>query len=222
MTIKKNIGENNMKKINSKKDAKDFFRQVICSIFEKNINRYKENKELKSLEYVTCWFVYYDGMLTDEYIDKIYPNLISKDMIDNNAIEFKDDGTIKIKDLNKIEYKLWESVINSDEYINFINKQNILESGVFDNKYNREYRANDGEHFLAVLSALEDANVDKSKYDNYIKENLYIYGKNVYNKNYESTNILKEIKLLSKEKRIKPVDKKKLVNDYQKNHWIEK
>ena len=211
-----------MTKINSNENARDFIKQIICLIFEENINRYKENKELVCLKYVTCWFLYHDGMLTNEYIDKICPNLISKDTIDNNIIEIKNDKTIRIKNLNKIKYKLWESVINSDEYISFINKQRILESGVFDKKYNREYKANDGEHFLAVLSALEYSDIDKSKYDDYISENLYIYGKNVYNENYDSTNILKEIKLLSKENRIKPVDKKKLVNDYQKEHWIKK
>lgn len=211
-----------MTKISSKENARDFIRQTICLIFEENINRYKKDEELVCLKYVTCWFLYYDGRMTDKYIDKICSNLIRKDMIDDNVIEITNDKTIKIKNLDKMKYKLWKSIINSDEYIDFVDKQRILESGVFDKKYNREYRANDEEHFLAVLSALEDANIDESKYDDYINENLYIYGKNVYNKNYESTNILKEIKLLSKENRIKSVDKKKLVNDYQKKYWIKK
>lgn len=146
---------------------------------------------------------------SDEYIDKICSNLTDKD-------------TLEIENTDEFRYNLWKSLINTDEYINFLNQRRILESGVSDKKYNREYRANDGEHFLSLLSALEDANFDKSKYDDYIKENLYIYGKNVYNENYDSTNILKEIKLSSKENRIKPIDKKKLVNDYQENYWIKK
>lgn len=211
-----------MTEINLNEDPRHIIRQIICSIFEKNINRYKEDKELDCLKYVTCWFLYHDGMLTDEYIDKIYPNIIDKDMINNNVIEIKDNNTIKIKNLDKTKYKLWKSLINSDEYINFINKQRSLESGVFDKKYNREYRANNGEHFLAILSALEDSGIDKSEYDDYINKNLDIYGKNVYGKDFDSTNILKEIELLSKENRIKPINKRKIVNDYQEKYWNER
>ncbi len=211
-----------MKETNINDDPRHIIRQMICSIFEGNINRYKEDKELKCLEYVTCWFLYYDGMLTDEYIDKICRILINKDMIDHNIIEIKSDNTIKVNNLDKMEYEIWKSVINSDEYIDFINKQRSLESGVFDKKYNREYRANNGEHFLAILSALEDSGIDKYEYDEYINKNLHIYGKNVYGKDYDRTNILKEIELLSKETRIKPIDKRKIVNDYQEKYWNER
>ena len=115
-----------MKETNINEDPRHIIRQIICLIFEENINRYKEDKELVCLKYVTCWFLYHDGMLTDEYIDKIYPNIIDKDMINNNVIEIKENNTIKIKNLDKTKYKLWKSVINSDEYIDFINKLNGL------------------------------------------------------------------------------------------------
>lgn len=113
-------------------------------------------------------------------------------------------------------YNLWKSLINTDEYIDFLNQRPILESGIFDKQYKREYKANFGEHFLSILSALQDAGIDESQYDYYIDENLCIYGKN-----YNNTNNLQEFEPLIEENKIKPVDKRKIVNDYQKDYWIE-
>lgn len=70
---------------------------------------------------------------------------------------------------------------------------------------------------MSILSALEDAGIDVSQYDDYININLFVYGKN-----YNDINILREIGALFKENKIKAIDKRKIVNDYQEKHWIEK
>lgn len=194
-----------MEKINISVDPRYLLRQMIYQIYEQNINQYKEDEELVELKYATYNFLYNSKLLeSDEYIDKICSNLTDKD-------------TLEIENTDEFRYNLWKSLINTDEYIDFINQRRILESGVFDKQYKREYKADFGEHFLSILSALEDAGIDESQYDDYININLFVYGKN-----YNNLNILREAVPLLKENKIKPVDKRKLVNDYQKEYWIKK
>lgn len=189
-----------MEKVSFSIDPRDFIRQLIIIIYEQNINQYKEDSGLTNLKYRTYQFLYEGNNLNDEYIDKICSNLT-------------DDDTLKIENTDNFRYRLWKSLINSEEYLNILNNKPILESGVFDNKYNREYEADFGEHFLSILSALKDAGISELQYDNYIEENLLIYGKNSKNTTFEFIPILDENK-------IKPVDKRKIVNDYQKEFWI--
>lgn len=194
-----------MEKINISVDPRYLLRQMIYQIYEQNINQYKEDEELVELKYATYNFLYNSKLLeSDEYIDKICSNLTDKD-------------TLEIENTDEFRYNLWKSLINTNEYIDFINQRRILESGVFDKQYKREYKADFGEHFLSILSALEDAGIDESQYDDYININLFVYGKN-----YNNLNILREAVPLLKENKIKPVDKRKLVNDYQKDYWIKK
>lgn len=194
-----------MEKINISVDPRYLLRQMIYQIYEQNINQYKEDEELVELKYATYNFLYNSKLLeSDEYIDKICSNLTDKD-------------TLEIENTDEFRYNLWKSLINTHEYIDFINQRRILESGVFDKQYKREYKADFGEHFLSILSALEDAGIDESQYDDYININLFVYGKN-----YNNLNILREAVPLLKENKIKPVDKRKIVNDYQENYWIKK
>lgn len=189
-----------MEKVSFSIDPRDFIRQLIIIIYEQNINQYKEDSGLTNLKYRTYQFLYEGNNLNDEYIDKICSNLT-------------DDDTLKIENTDNFRYRLWKSLINSEEYLNILNNKPILESGVFDNKYNREYEADFGEHFLSILSALKDAGISELQYDNYIEENLLIYGKNYKSSKLELIPILEENK-------IKPIDKRKIVNDYQKEFWI--
>lgn len=193
-----------MEKVNISVDPRYIVKQMIYHIYEQNINQYKEDEEIENLKYLTYDFLYSSNSLTDEYIDKICDNMT-------------DDDTLEIENTNEFKYNLWKSLINTDEYINFISQKPILDSGVFDKKSKREYKAGFGEHFLSILSALEDARIDESQYDDYINEKLYVYGKN-----YNNMNILREIGPLLKENKIKAIDKRKIVNDYQEKHWIEK
>lgn len=194
-----------MEKINISVDPRYLLRQMIYQIYEQNINQYKEDEELVELKYATYNFLYNSKLLeSDEYIDKICSNLTDKD-------------TLEIENTDEFRYNLWKSLINTDEYIDFINQRRTLESGVFDKQYKREYKADFGEHFLSILSALEDAGIDESQYDDYININLFVYGKN-----YNNLNILREAVPLLNENKIKPVDKRKIVNDYQKDYWIKK
>lgn len=193
-----------MERVNISVDPRYLVKQMIYQIYEQNINQYKEDEEIENLKYVTYDFLYGSDALTDQYIDKICSDLT-------------DEDTLEIENTNEFRYKLWKSLINSDEYIVFINQKPFLESGVYDKKTNREYKADFGEHFLSILSALEDAGIDESQYDDYINKNLYVYGKN-----YNNMNILREVGPLLKENRIKAIDKRKIVNDYQEKHWIEK
>lgn len=169
-----------MEKTTLSVDPRYLLKQMIYQIYEQNINQYKEDEEIENLKYLTYDFLYKSNILTDEYVDKICDNMT-------------DEDTLEIENTNEFRYKLWKSLINTEEYINFISQKPILESGVFDKKYKREYKADFGKHFLAILSALEDSGVDETKYDDYINKNLYIYGKN-----YNDLNILKEIGCLSK------------------------
>lgn len=189
-----------MEKVSFNVDPRDLIRQLIILIYEQNINQYKEDYGLTKLKYGTYKFLYEGNNLNDEYIDKICLNLT-------------DDDTLKIENTDDFRYKLWKSLINSEEYLNFLNIKTILESGVFDKKYNREYEADYGEHFSSILSALKDTGINELEYDFYIEENLLIYGKNSKNTTFEF------IPILDKNK-IKPVDKRKIVNDYQKEFWI--
>lgn len=194
-----------MEKINISVDPRYLLRQMIYQIYEQNINQYKEDGELVELKYATYNFLYNSKLLeSDEYIDKICSNLTDKD-------------TLEIENTDEFRYNLWKSLINTHEYIDFINQRRVLESGVFDKQYKREYKADFGEHFLSILSALQDAGIDESQYDDYINMNLFVYGKN-----YNNLNILRETGPLLKENKIKPVDKRKIVNDYQENYWIKK
>lgn len=181
----------------------NIIRQLIQQIYEQNINQYKNDESLELLKYATFDFLFLNNHLSDEFIDKICSTLTDSD-------------ELKIDNTNEFRYKLWRALINSDEYISYVNDKRILESGVFDKKYKREYEANFGEHFLAILSALKDANISKENADEYIEENLCIYGKR-----YKDSNTVKNnfIPLTSNEK-IKPIDKKKLVNHYQEKYWI--
>lgn len=193
-----------MEKTNFKINPRDLIRQLIIIIYEQNINQYKEDDFLVELKYATYDFLYNSNILeNDEYIDKICFNLTNED-------------TLEIENTTEFRYNLWKSLINSDEYIDFINQRPILKSGVFDKKYNREYWAKFGEHFLSVLSALKDAGINTLQYDEYIESNLLIYGQN--GKNLSMT---QSFPPLLDENKIKPVDKRKIVNNYQANFWNE-
>ena len=194
-----------MEKVTFNVDPRYLIRQMIYQIYEQNINQYKENEELVELKYATYQFLYNSKLLeNNNYIDKICSNLTNKD-------------TLEIENTNKFRYNLWKSLINTNEYINFLNQRQILESGVFDKQYKREYNANFGEHFLAILSALKDAGIDEYQYDEYIELNLLVYGTNC-----NDLDVSKEIGCLSKENKIKPIDKRKIVNDYQEKYWVKK
>lgn len=191
-----------MEKVTFNIDPRYMIKQLIYLIYEQNINQYKEDEELVELKYATYNFLYNSKLLeNNEYIDKICDNLT-------------DDDTLEIENTDEFRYNLWKSLINTDEYIDFLNQRKILESGVFDKQYKREYKADFGEHFLSILSALKDVEIEESQYDDYIEKNLIIYGTNYSNS--------KELIPLLNENKIKPVDKRKIVNDYQEKHWIEK
>lgn len=194
-----------MEKVTFSVDPRYLIRQMIYQIYEQNINQYKEDEELVELKYATYNFLYNSKSLeNNEYIDKICSNLT-------------DEDTLEIKNTDEFRYNLWKSLINTDEYIDFINQRRILESGVFDKQCKREYKADFGEHFLSILSALQDAGIDESQYDDYINMNLFVYGKN-----YNNLNILREVGPLLNENKIKPVDKRKIVNEYQEEYWIQR
>lgn len=193
-----------MEKINISVDPRYLLRQMIYQIYEQNINQYKDDREIENLKYLTYDFLYSSNSLTDEYIDKICDNMTDTDVLE-------------IENTNKFRYNLWKSLINTDEYISAISQKPILDSGVFDKKSKHEYKADFGEHFLSILSALEDAGVNELEYDFYIENNLLIYGQNGKN-----LSIMQSFPTILDENKIKPVDKRKIVNEYQENYWIEK
>lgn len=193
-----------MEKINISVDPRYLLKQMIYQIYEQNINQYKDDRETENLKYLTYDFLYSSNSLTDEYIDKICDNMTDTDVLE-------------IENTNKFRYNLWKSLINTDEYISAISQKPILDSGAFDKKSKREYKADFGEHFLSILSALEDAGINELEYDFYIENNLLIYGQN--GKNLSAT---QSFPTILDENKIKPVDKRKIVNEYQENYWIEK
>lgn len=110
----------------------NFIRTLIQLIYEQNIDQYKQfEMNLNKLKFLTYDFLFTTDYLTDEFIDKICSNVSSSDVIE-------------ISTANNFRYKLWNELINSDEYIEYINKHNILEHADFDikelvNEYQEKY-----------------------------------------------------------------------------------
>lgn len=102
-----------MEKVNISVDPRYIVKQMIYHIYEQNINQYKEDEEIENLKYLTYDFLYSSNSLTDEYIDKICDNMT-------------DDDTLEIENTNEFKYNLWKSLINTDEYINFISQKTNL------------------------------------------------------------------------------------------------
>lgn len=98
-----------MERVTFNVDPRYLLKQMIYQIYEQNINQYKEDEELIELKYATYDFLYHSDVLTNDYIDKICSNLT-------------DGDTLKIENTNEFRYNLWKSLINTDEYINFINQ----------------------------------------------------------------------------------------------------
>lgn len=186
-------------------NPQNFIRMLIELIYEENIDEYNQSDmDLTKLKFLTYDFIFTIGHLTDDFIDKI-------------CSELTNDDTLEIENTNEFRYNLWKALINSKEYIDYISDEPMLNSGVFDKKHNREYGADFGEHWVAIKSALIDANIPEDEYDNYINTNLYLYGEN-----FNNSNVLQnDTPPLRDDEKIESLNKKQLVNEYQEKYWIE-
>lgn len=187
-----------------KYDPRQLIRMLLKMTYESNINQYNNSDEdLTGLKYATVDFLTNDGYMTDIYIDKICQNLADK------------DGNVEIKNDNNFRKALWKSFINSKEYLEYISKRPILETGVFNKLTKKEYLATFGNHFITILSILKEEKVEEENFDDYIENNLLVYGNN-YSKFTPSEEDEELIELL---KVREEVNKKEIVNDYVRKHW---
>lgn len=185
-------------------DPRQLIKMLLKMTYESNINQYNNSDEdLTGLKYITVDFLTNDGYMTDIFIDKICQNLADE------------EGNVEIKNDNSFRKALWTSFINSKEYLEHINKKPILETGVFNKLTKKEYLATFGNHFITILSILKEEKVEEENFDNYIENNLLVYG-NSHSKFTPSEEDKELIELL---KVREEVDKQKIVNEYVKKHW---
>lgn len=91
----------------------------------------------------------------------------------------------------------------------------ILETGVFNKLTKKEYLSTFSNHFITILSILKEEKVEEDNFDNYIENNLLIYGSdcNKFKPSEEDKELIELLKVREE------VNKKAIVNDYVIKHW---
>lgn len=107
--------------------------------------------------------------------------LLSNKLIDRLAREISNgEEVFEIKGDYEERKNLWLALIKQPEFKNYMAGP-LLESSVYDKKRKKEYPCNFGEHFIGILSALKDANINTENNkicDRYIEDFIEIRGKN--------------------------------------------
>ena len=199
---------------------RNLIRQLIKITYESNINQFNhaEGDFPEKLKFIICNFILDDDIYTDEYIDRLVTNMA-------------DNDEVKISNSNEFRLNLWNNLIKSKEFKEYISDTPILDSSVFDKSTKKEYPCDFGEHFLGIYSALFDSKITGEENQNkYITENILLFGQF----SSKRTNIRKDInyakKLLTDDyaltessSKIKPLSKDhkiKIIQDYTDKFWI--
>ncbi len=107
--------------------------------------------------------------------------MLSNELIDRLAREISNgEEVFEIKGDYEERKNLWLALIRQPEFKKYMAGP-LLESSVYDRKTKREYPCNFGEHFIGILSALKDANINTENNkicDRYIEDFIEIRGKN--------------------------------------------
>lgn len=154
--------------VNFNMDPHDILRLSMTIFYEKNLNQLNVVDASINIKDKIVSFITNEELLSNELIDKI-------------ATETSNDQeTFEIKGDYEERKNLWLALINQEEFKNYMAGP-LLESSVYDKKTKKEYPCNFGEHFIGILSALKDANIDTENNkvcDKYIESFIEIRGKN--------------------------------------------
>lgn len=154
--------------VNFNVDPHDMLRLSMKIFYENNLNQLNDVDASIEIKDRVIRFI------TDE-------ELLSNELIDRLAREISDgQETFEIKGDYEERKNLWLALIRQPEFKNYIAGP-LLESSVYDKKTKKEYPCNFGEHFIGILSALKDANIDTENdkvCDRYIENFIEIRGKN--------------------------------------------
>ena len=155
-------------KVNFNINPHDILRLSIKIFYERNLNQLNDvGASIKINDRVISF-------ITDK-------DLLSNELIDRLAREISNgEEVFEIKGDYQERKSLWLALINQKEFKNHMTGS-LLESSVYDKKTKKEYPCNFGEHFIGILSALKDANIDTENdkiCDDYIENFIKIRGKN--------------------------------------------
>lgn len=154
--------------VNFNMDPHDILRLSMTIFYEKNLNQLNDVGASINIKDKIVSFITNEELLSNELIDKIATEI-------SNGQE-----TFEIKGDYEERKNLWLALINQEEFKNYMIGP-LLESSVYDKKTKKEYPCNFGEHFIGILSALKDANIDTENNkvcDKYIESFIEIRGKN--------------------------------------------
>lgn len=154
--------------VNFNVDPHDILRMSITIFYEQNLNQLNDVGASINIKDKIVSFITNEELLSNELIDKIATE------ISNGQETFEIKG-----DYEEIK-NLWLALIKQEKFKNHMMGP-LLESSVYDKKTQREYPCNFGEHFIGILSALKDANIDTENdkvCDKYIENFIEIRGKN--------------------------------------------
>lgn len=154
--------------INFNVDPHDILRLSMKIFYENNLNQLNDvDASIETKDRVISF-------ITDE-------DLLSNKLIDRLAKEISNgEEVFEIKGDYEERKNLWLALIKQEEFKNHMVGP-LLESSVYDKKRKKEYPCNFGEHFIGILSALKDANIDTENNkvcDRYIENFIEIRGKN--------------------------------------------
>ena len=154
--------------VNFNVDPHDMLRLSMKIFYERNLNQLNDvNASIKIKDRIVN-FITNEDLLSDEFIDKIAKEIS------------KDEEVFEIKGDYEEGKNLWLALIRQPEFKNYMVGP-LLESSVYDKRTKNEYPCNFGEHFIGILSALKDANIDTENdkvCDRYIENFIEIRGKN--------------------------------------------
>ena len=154
--------------VNFNVDPRELLRLSMTIFYERNLNQLNDVGASIKIKDKVVSFITNEDLLSNELIDKLAREISNGEEI------------FEIKGDYQERKSLWLALINQEEFKNHM-KGPLLESSVYDRKTEKEYPCNFGEHFIGILSALKDTNIDTENdkiCDKYIENFIKIRGKN--------------------------------------------
>lgn len=143
-------------------------RLSMTIFYERNLNQLNDVDASIEIKDRVIRFITDEDLLSNKLIDRL-----AKEISNNEEV-------FEIKGNYEERKNLWLALIKQPEFKKYTAGP-LLESSVYDKKTKKEYPCNFGEHFIGILSALKDANIDTENNkvcDKYIESFIEIRGKN--------------------------------------------
>lgn len=143
-------------------------RLSMTIFYERNLNQLNDVDASIEIKDRVIRFITDEDLLSNKLIDRL-----AKEISNNEEV-------FEIKGNYEERKNLWLALIKQPEFKKYMAGP-LLESSVYDKKTKKEYPCNFGEHFIGILSALKDANIDTENNkvcDKYIESFIEIRGKN--------------------------------------------